>query len=54
MNLPRFHDLKVEEDPEELIEGIQKITEIMGVTPDKSADGTTEKSGSDLVRTLKI
>ncbi|WMV19107.1 hypothetical protein MTR67_012492 [Solanum verrucosum] len=32
MNPPEFHGSKVEEDPQEFAEGIQKIVDIMGVT----------------------
>ncbi|WMV09227.1 hypothetical protein MTR67_002612 [Solanum verrucosum] len=32
MNPPKFHGLKVDEDPQEFIEGIHKIVNIMGVT----------------------
>ncbi|WMV25522.1 hypothetical protein MTR67_018907 [Solanum verrucosum] len=38
MNPPEFYGLKVEEDPQEFIEGIQNMMDIMGVTLLEKAD----------------
>lgn len=38
MNPPEFYGSRVEEDPQEFIDDIQKVMQIMGVSPIESAD----------------
>lgn len=41
MNPPNFHRSKVDEDPQKFVEGVKKITEIMGLSSTGSADLAT-------------
>lgn len=37
MNLPTFHDNKVDEDPQVFIDEVFKVADVMGVTPREKA-----------------